>query len=81
MVWREIALYTNTVYNRKNFQQPIQTQLSEKTKSFCQFFIAFPKCTSTFEHSEKKDEPHSLSISHNIDCERSVYLIVKKVLF
>ena len=52
----------------------MQMQLPEKPKTFCQFFIAFLKCTLNFEHFEKKNEPHSLSISEVIDSERRAYL-------
>ena len=31
--------------NKENLQLPIQRQLSEKLKTFSQFFIAFLKCT------------------------------------
>ena len=34
------------------FWQKIQTHLSQKGKTFCRFFIAFPKCAWNLEHSE-----------------------------
>ena len=37
-----------------NFQLPIQMQVSEKRKSFSQFFVPFLECTSNFKHLEKK---------------------------
>ena len=40
--------------NMQNFQQQIQTQLSEKDKTFSEFFIAFKKCALNFEYFEKK---------------------------
>ena len=39
---------------RENLMQPIQILLSEKRKTFSQFFSAFLKCTLNFEHSQKK---------------------------
>ena len=39
----------------------IQTQLSQKQKTFSAFFffLAFSKTTLNFEHFQKKDDPHS----------------------
>ena len=48
-----------SLLNRDNLTQPIPTQLSQKQKSFSQFFLAFLKSTLTFEHFQKKDDPHS----------------------
>ena len=44
---------------RENFTQPIQILLSQKRKTFSQFFSAFLKPTLNFEHFQKKDDPHS----------------------
>ena len=60
--------------NRKNLPLPIQRQLSIKLNNFSQFFIAFLKCTLNLEHFEKKNEPHSSSLSEVIDSERRAYL-------
>ena len=49
-------------------------QLSGKLKTFSGFFIAFLESTLNFEHFEKKNEPHSSSISEVIDSQRRVYL-------
>ena len=49
-------------------------QLSEKLKSFSQFFIALLESSLNFEHFEKKDEPHSSIISEVIDFQRRAYL-------
>ena len=38
-------------------------QLSEKRKTFSESFVAFLECTSNFKHFERKDDPHSQSIS------------------
>ena len=44
---------------RENLTQPIQILLSQKRKTFSQFFSAFLKCTLNFAHFQKKDDPHS----------------------
>ena len=49
--------------NRRNLTQPIQVLLSDKVKSFSQFFRAFLKFTLNLEHFQKKDDPHSRCIS------------------
>ena len=59
--------------NRENLPLPIQIQLFEKLKTFCQFFIAFLESTLNFERFET-NEPHSSSISEVIDSERRSYL-------
>ena len=59
-----------------NFPRQTQTQLSQKRKSFSGFFIAFPKCPSSLEHFEKKDDPSNLSILEIIDSNGSGYLNV-----
>ena len=56
--------------NKGNFPQTFQTQLSEKAKTFSQFFIAFLKSTSNSDYCERKDDSDSLSISEIIDFER-----------
>ena len=48
---------------RHNLTQAIQILLSQKQKSFSEFFSAFLKSTLNFEHSRKKDDPHSRCIS------------------
>ena len=62
--------------NVHNFAQQLQTSLSQKEKTFCQFFIVFLKCACNLEHFEKKDEYPSLIISEIMDCERGGYLNV-----
>ena len=44
---------------RENLIQAIQILLSEKRKTFSQFFSAFLKSTLNFEHFQKKDDPHT----------------------
>ena len=46
-----------------NLTQPVHNELSQKLKSFSEFFRAFPKSGLNFEHFEKKDDPHNLFIS------------------
>ena len=48
---------------RENLTQPIQILLSQKQKTFSQFFSAFLKYTLNFAHFQKKDESHSRCIS------------------
>ena len=45
--------------NRDNLTQPIQIQLSQKQKTFSQFFFAFLKSILNYKHLPKKDDPHS----------------------
>ena len=58
------------------FWQQVQTLLSQKGVSFCQFWIAFLKCAWNLENSEKEEEYPSLFITEIIASERDVYLIV-----
>ena len=48
---------------RENLTQPIQILLSQKRKTFTQFFSAFLKCNLNFGHFQKKDYSHSRCIS------------------
>ena len=66
--------------NMQNFQQQLQTALSQKQKIFSAIFIAFIKPTSNLEHFEKKGESPSFSISQSIDSERGGYLNVQSAL-
>ena len=43
----------------KSLQLPIQMQLSEKRKTFSQFFVPFLEFISNIKHFEKKDYRHS----------------------
>ena len=45
--------------NRDNFAQRIQMQLSQKQKTFSEFFFAFLKSILNFKNLPKKDDPHS----------------------
>ena len=44
------------VLNRNNLTQPIQMELSEKEKTFSEFFFAFLKSLLNFKHLPKKDD-------------------------
>ena len=52
-----------------NLQVLHQMSLSKKLKTFPEFFFAFLKSSSNFEHFEKKDDIHSQCISEIIDCQ------------
>ena len=56
--------------NRDNLTQPIQMQLSQKQKTFSEFFCAFLKSSSNFEHFQKKDDSHSWGISKITESEK-----------
>ena len=66
-------------YFRRNMQifwEQLQTTLSQKGKTLCGFFLAFLKYAWNLEHSEKKEEYHSLIITEIIASEKDVYLSV-----
>ena len=54
----------------ENLQLPIQMQLSEKRKTFSEFFVPFLESTSNFKHFEKKDDRHTYFLSEITECER-----------
>ena len=56
--------------NTDNLTQPIQMQLSEKQKTFSDFFFAFLKSIINFKHFPKRDDPHSWSIFGNTGFEK-----------
>ena len=62
--------------NIHNFQQQLQTPISQKQKIFSGPFIAYLECASNLEHFEKKDEHPSPVISEIIDSETVGYLNV-----
>ena len=62
--------------NIQNFQQELQTPISQKQKIFAGFFIAYLECASNLEHFEEKDEHPSPVISEIIDSETVGYLKV-----
>ena len=58
VTWKISRLFPNTLsadgkyslLNRDNLTQPIQMQLSQKQKTFYEFFFAFLKSSLNFEH-------------------------------
>ena len=64
---------TDDKYSRRNmlnFTQQLEAPLSQKQKTFSEFFLAFLKCALNLEHLGKKDEYPSLVISRIINSER-----------
>ena len=59
-----------------NFMQQFEALLSQKQKTFSEFFLAFLKYALNLEHFEKKDGYPSLVISKVIYSERGGYLNV-----
>ena len=70
MIQKILRLFVNTLtaddkhylLNRDNLAQLIQMQLSQKQKTFAEFFFfffAFLKYILTFKHLSKKGDPHS----------------------
>ena len=57
-----------SVLNRYKLMIPIQMQLSQKPKTFCEAFSLFLNSSLNFEHFERKEEPHTFCISNNTDC-------------
>ena len=47
------------VQDCKNLKLPIQMQLSEKRKTFSDFFVPFLESTSNFTHFQTNDYCHS----------------------
>ena len=62
--------------NMQNLSQHFQTPLSQKQKTFSEFFIAFLKFAWNLESFQKKDEYPSLINSELIDAKRCGYLNV-----
>ena len=56
--------------NRDNLMEPIHMQLSQKVKTFSEFFLAFSKSRLNFQHFQKKDDAHSLFICEATACEK-----------
>ena len=61
-MYKILSLFVNTLtaddkhylLNRDNLAQPIQMEVSQKQKSFAQFFFAFLKSIFNFKHLPKK---------------------------
>ena len=67
VIHKILRLFVNTLtvdekrylLTRDNLTQTIQIQLSQKQKTFFEFFLAFSKSILHFKHLPKKDNPHS----------------------
>ena len=78
MIHKILRLLVNTLtvndkhylLNRNNLKEPIKMQLSEKQKSFSEFFFAFLKSILNFQHLSKRDNPRSRCISGNTGSEK-----------
>ena len=55
------------VLNRDNLTIPIQMQLSQKHKTFSQYFPSFSKSSRNFKYIEKKDDSKRFCISEITD--------------
>ena len=77
MTCQILALLVNTlardkkypVLNRDNLRIRIKIQLSERKKTFSEFFAAFFKSRLNFEDFEKKGDTHSFCVSEISDSE------------
>ena len=58
--------------NMRIFWQQLQTNLSQKGKTFCQFLIVFLNCGWNWQRSENQEEYLSLIIADIIASERDV---------
>ena len=67
MIHKILRLFVNTftvndkhyLLNRDNLTHQIQIQLSEKQKTFSQFFFAFLQSILNFKPLQTKDDPRS----------------------
>ena len=66
VIHKILGLFVNTLtvddkhymLNSDNLTTPIQIQLSQKQKTFSQFFFAFLKSLLNYKHLPKNDGPH-----------------------
>ena len=56
--------------NTDNLMEPIYMQLSQKRKTFSQFFPVFSKPSLNFEHFQKRGDAHSLFICEATEFEK-----------
>ena len=78
MIHKILRLFVNTLtvhdkhslLNRDNLTQTIQIQLSQKQKTFYEFFLVFLKSILNFKHLAKQDDPRSWCISGNTSPEK-----------
>ena len=84
-----LSLFVNTLtINEKHYlltrdklTQTIQMQLSQKKKTFSEFFFQFLKSILNFQHLLKKDDPRSRCISRNTGSEKYGRINVQKPVF
>ena len=70
LAWKILGLLVNTlaadekypVLHRDNLTIPIQMQISQKQKTFAEFFASNFKSRLNFKHFFKKDDPHRFCI-------------------
>ena len=55
---------------RHNLMTPIHMQLSQKLKTFAEFFSACSKSKVNFEYFQKKYDPHDLFIFEATTCQK-----------
>ena len=60
------------VLNRDNLTIPIQMQLSQKQKTFSEFFASFFKSRGNFEHFDKENDPRIFCYFEITDSENLV---------
>ena len=80
VTWKVLRLIANILtandkcflLNRDNLKQLIQMHLSEKQKTFSEFFSAILKSRLNFEHFPKKKDHHSRRISEITDAENVI---------
>ena len=78
VICKILRLFVNTLTDdhkycllyRDNLTQPIQILLSQKQKTFSEFFSTFLKYTLNFEHFQQKYDPHSRCISQILVSEK-----------
>ena len=78
MICKISKLFPNTLsgngkyslFNRDNLTQHIQMQLSQKQKTFSEFFCAFLKSSLNLVLFQKKDDPHGRCISKITESEK-----------
>ena len=80
LTWQMLGLFLNTLaademyplLKRDNLTIPIQMQLSQKQKTFSEFFAAFLKSRLNFKYFLKKDDPPRFCIFEITDSENVV---------
>ena len=78
VICQRLRLFVNTMSavdkcslpNRDNLRQPIHMQLSQRLKTFSEFFSAFSKSRLNFAYFEKKYDAHSLFITDATPCKK-----------